>query len=106
MGKGCINCGALLEVLREKNIHNWDALGGVVSIAPHIDTDEEGCWSYIEWNREDYPICLSGLKDNDQKVIQARDEIKRAREAIRIANERYARERARQFRKVERRRVP
>jgi hypothetical protein len=101
---GCINCGAMREVLRSVTGYNLDALREVLSVSPLSDDHMEGCWAY-EW-REGQPVCLGELKDDDPKVIQARNEIIRARKAIKVAEERHRQERATQLRKVQKRRLP
>jgi hypothetical protein len=106
MSGGCINCHALLNVLREVNGYNQQALERILSKVPDIDRDESGCWSYIEYGRDNYPKCLSGLKDDDPKVIQARNEIIAARKAIPVEAERHWREQERELRRIKRRRLP
>jgi hypothetical protein len=102
---GCINCGALREVLRAVTIHNSAALREILSKMPSVSEHEEGCWAYNQ--RPDYdPACLGRLKDDDPKVIQARDEIIRARQTIEDSADQYARERAAQLRKIKKRRLP
>jgi len=100
---GCINCGALREVLRPVTIYNSEALHEILSVSPYSDDHMAGCWAY-EW-REGQPVCLARLKDDDPKVIQARHEIVRAREAIEIAEEQRRKDRARQLRKIGKRRL-
>ncbi len=104
---GCINCGALLEVLRSVNIHNSSALHDILSKMPSVSQNEEGCWAYAG-QPDYYPACLGigRLKDDNPKVIQARDEIIRAREAIADAEEQHQKERSKQLRKVQKRRLP
>jgi hypothetical protein len=101
---GCINCGALREVLRSVNIYNSGALHEILSVSPYSDDHMEGCWAY-EW-REGQPVCLGKLKDDDPKVMQARNEIIQARQAIADADKQHSRERARQLRKITKRRLP
>jgi hypothetical protein len=101
---GCINCGALLEVLRSENMYNSNALHEILSKIPSVGKDEEGCWAYAE--RGNYPACLGRLKDDDPKVIQARSEIIRARQAITDEAERQADGRAKRLREVQKRRLP
>jgi hypothetical protein len=102
---GCINCGALHDVLRSVTGYNWSALHDILTSAPTaVNDQQEGCWAYAE--RADYPACLAKLKDDDPKVIQARNEIIQARKAIKVAEEQYRKERAKQLRKVGKRRLP
>jgi hypothetical protein len=101
---GCINCGAMREILRSATGWNYDALAEVLSVSPYSDDRMEGCWAY-EW-REGQPHCLARLKDDDPKVIQARNEIIQARKAIKVADERHREDRAKQLRKVQKRRLP
>ena len=101
---GCINCGALLEVLKSQNIHNSSTLHDILSKMPSVSENTEGCWAYD--HRDEDPACLARLKDDDPKVIQARDEIIRAREAIEDAEEQHRKERGKQLRKVQKRRLP
>jgi hypothetical protein len=101
---GCINCGALLEVLKSVNMYNSSALHEILSDMPYVGENEEGCWAYA--GRSDYPTCLGRLKDDDPKVIQARDEIIKARQAIADAEEQHKKERAGRLRKIEKRRLP
>jgi hypothetical protein len=101
---GCINCGALLEVLKSVNMYNSSALREILSKMPSVSQKEEGCWAY--YGRDDKPVCLARLTDNDPKVIQARDEIVRARQAIADAGEQHRKERSKQLRKVRNRRLP
>jgi hypothetical protein len=101
---GCINCGALREVLKSVTIYNSEALHKILSVSPYSDDRMEGCWAY-EWKEGD-PVCLARLKDDDPKVMQARNEIVRAREAIEDAEWRRSKERARQLRKIGKRRLP
>jgi hypothetical protein len=101
---GCINCGAMREVLRSVSICNSEALREILSVSPYSDDHMEGCWAY-EW-REGQPRCLGTLKDDDPKVIQARNEIVRAREVITISAERQAMDRASRLRKIQKRRLP
>jgi hypothetical protein len=86
---GCINCGAMREVL---------------SATSYSDDHMDGCWAY-EW-REGQPVCLGRLKDDDPKVIQARNEIIAARQAVADAAEQRSRERAKEFRRISKRRLP
>ncbi len=102
---GCINCGALLEVLKSVTGYNSTALHDILSKMPYVGENEEGCWAYA--GRSDtYPACLGRLKDDAPKVIQARNEIVRAREAIAATAAQYKKERAKRFREVENRRLP
>lgn len=101
---GCINCGALREVLRSVNTYNSEALREALSVSPYSDDHMEGCWAY-EW-REGQPTCLGRRKDDDPKVIQARNEIIQARQAIVDADEQHSRDRARQLRKITKRHLP
>lgn len=103
-GGGCINCGALREVLRSVNIYNLGALSEILSMSPLSDDHMDGCWAYER--REGDPVCLARLKDDDPKVIQARDEIIGAREAIEVAEEQHRKDRAQQLRKIGKRRLP
>ena len=98
---GCINCGALLEVLRS----NSSALHEILSKNPSISKDEAGCWAYAQ-RPNYYPACLGGLKDDDPNVIQARSEIIRARQAIKDEAERQKKEHASRLREVQKRRLP
>ena len=104
---GCINCGALLEVLKSVNMYNSSALREILSKMPSVSQNEEGCWAYAG-QPDYYPACLGigRLKDDDPKVIQARDEIIRAREAIADAEEQHRKERSNELRKVQKRRLP
>jgi hypothetical protein len=102
---GCINCDALLEVLKSVNMYNSSALRDILSKMPSVTDNEEGCWAYAEQG-DYYPACLGKLKDDDPKVIQARSEIVRAREAIAVAEEQHRKERAKQLRKIQKRRLP
>lgn len=101
---GCINCGALREILRSATGWNYDALQEVLSVSPWSDDRMDGCWAY-EW-REGQPVCLARLKDDDPKVIEARNEIIQARQAIEDAEVRHRKERARELRRIQRRRLP
>jgi hypothetical protein len=102
---GCINCGALREVLKSMTGYNSSALHDILTSAPTcVNDQQEGCWAYAE--RADYPACLAKLNDNDPKVIQARNEIISAREAIAAAEAQHKKERAKRFREVEKRRLP
>jgi hypothetical protein len=101
---GCINCGALREVLRSVKTYNLGALSEVLSVSPLSDDHMDGCWAYNE--RSDDSPCLAKLKDDDPKVIQARDEIIRARQAIGEAEVQHNKERARRLREVKKRRLP
>jgi hypothetical protein len=103
-GGGCINCVALREVLKSVNIYNSEALHEILSSMPGVSGGLAGCWAYER--RDDDPVCLSGLKDDDPKVIQARSEIIRAREVIEDTEWRRSKERARQLRKIGKRRLP
>jgi hypothetical protein len=103
---GCINCGALIEVLKSEDINNFSALRGILSKIPaNTSYSGEGCWAYLD-QPDYYPACLGRLSDDDPKVVQARDEIVRAREAITIEAERAAKERARKLRQIKKRRLP
>ena len=88
-------------------MYNSSALREILSKMPSVSQNEEGCWAYAG-QPDYYPACLGvgRLKDDDPKVIQARDEIIRAREAIAEAGEQHRKERAKQFRKVQKRRLP
>jgi hypothetical protein len=102
---GCINCGALRDVLKSMTIYNWSALHDILTSAPTaVNDSQEGCWAYA--GRSDYPVCLGRLKDDDPKVIQARNEIVAARAAIKSAEAQHKKERAERFRKIEKRRLP
>ena len=102
---GCINCGALYEVLRSVTGYNWSALHNILTSAPTaVNDQQEGCWAYA--GRADYPACLGRLKDDDPKVIQARDEIIRARQAIADAEEQHKKERSKRLRKIQSRPLP
>jgi hypothetical protein len=101
---GCINCGALREVLRSVTIHNLGALRETLSVSPLSDDHMDGCWAYE--GREGDPVCLARLKDDDPKVIQARSEIVRARQAIAEAEEQHKKERTRRLRDISKRRLP
>jgi hypothetical protein len=106
MNKGCVNCNALLEVLKSQNMHNWGALHEILSKTPSVSRDEAGCWAYCRQPPDYYPACLHGLKDDDPKVIQVRDEIIRARQAIATVEEQHKKERSRRLREVQSRRLP
>jgi len=101
---GCINCGALREVLKSVNIHNSSALHEILGSVTYVSEHEEGCWAYYETS--DHPACLGRLKDDDPKVIQARSEIVRARQAITAEAERQTKERANRLREIKKRRLP
>ena len=101
---GCINCDALREVLRSVNIYNSGALHEILRVPPYSDDHMEGCWAY-EW-KEGQPVCLGKLKDDDPKVMQARNEIIQARQVIVDADGRQPRDHARQLRKIAKRRLP
>src|SRR5262245_43654908 len=88
---GCINCGALREVLRSVRTYNVSALAEILSVSPLSDDHMEGCWAYEA--RDGDPVCLARLRDDDPKVIQARNEIIRARQAIAEAEEQHTKER-------------
>jgi hypothetical protein len=104
-GGGCINCGALREVLKSQNIHNLSTLQNILTSAPICVNDpQEGCWAYA--GQSDYPTCLHGLTDDDPKVVEARDQIKRARQAVKDIGEQTAKERAKRLRKVQNRSLP
>lgn len=54
---GCINCGALIEVLKSQNMYNSSALHDILSKMPASSGEMEGCWAYLD--RPDYyPTCL------------------------------------------------
>jgi hypothetical protein len=101
---GCINCGALREVLRSVTIYNFEALREILSVSPYSDDHMVGCWAY-EWKEGD-PACLARLKDGDPEVIQARNEIIGARQAIAEAAEQHSKEQARRLREINKRRLP
>ena len=101
---GCINCGALREVLKSVNIYNSSALHEILGSVSYVSEDEEGCWAYDE--ASDHPACLGRLKDDDPKVIQARSEIVRARQTITVEAERQTKERANRLREIKKRRLP
>jgi hypothetical protein len=103
---GCINCGALYEVLKAEDISNWKALHDILNKVP-ADTSYsgEGCWAYLD-DPQYYPACLGGLLDDDPKVIHARDEIVRARQAIKDCAQRQSKEHAKKLRDIQKRRLP
>jgi hypothetical protein len=101
---GCINCGALREVLKSVNIYNSSVLHEILGSVSYVSEHEEGCWAYDETS--DHPACLGRLKDDDPKVIQARSEIVRARQAITAEAERQTKERANRLREIKKRRLP
>lgn len=101
---GCINCGALREVLKSATGWNYSQLRDIIGYMPSVNDSQEGCWAY-EW-REGQPDCLGKLKDEDPKIIQARNKIIAARQAIADAEVRHHNDRAREFRRLSKRRLP
>lgn len=105
MTQGCINCHALLDVLKSVTGDSWSAVHDILSKMPSISKDEAGCWAYCQ-QPDYYPACLGRLKDDDPKVIQARNEIIRARQAIADAEEQHKKERSKRLRKIQNRTLP
>jgi hypothetical protein len=105
--QGCINCNALLDVFKSVTGDSWSEVHCILSKMPSVSKDEAGCWAYCD--DPEYPACLHGLKDDNPRVIQARNEIMRARQAIANGEKRAGRdrrERAKQLRKVQNRPLP
>lgn len=103
---GCINCGALYEVLQAENISNWKELHEILSKVPaNTSYSGEGCWAYQD-DPEYYPACLGRFSDDDPEVIQARDEIVRARKAIKDCAQQQSDARSKKLRDIQKRHLP
>jgi hypothetical protein len=103
---GCINCGALHEVLKAENIYNMSALRDILSKVPANGSHSGvGCWAYYG-DTGYYPVCLAKLADDDPKVKEARDQIIRAWQVIKDVEEQTAKERAKRLRKIHNRALP